>query len=337
MADKTGQGKNKTISDVANELGLSKTTISRAISGKGRIGESTRKRVLDYIQKYNYKPNVIAKGLAQSKTYNIGVVIPDDSNLVELPFFHSCLMGICETAAGLDYDVIVTTVSEGDLSLIQRLIDNRKVDGVILTRTLFHDSAVQYLKTAGIPFVVIGSVEDDEIIQVDSDHVSACFEMTSILLMSGCKSVAFLSGNQDHIVNQKRYEGFVKAYKDKKTTLDKSLVYLGMNSKGLVQRAVDAVLKRNVDCILCSDDNICSMVLAKLNEDGIIVPNDVKVASFYNSAYLANYNPPITAVHIDVKNLGAMAGKRLIDAVSENETIMKTQVAYELFLKKSTM
>ena len=100
--------------------------------------------------------------------------------------------------------------------------------------------------------------------------------------MSGCKSIAFLSGNQEHVVNQNRYEGFLKAYKDKKVTVDKSLIYLGMNSKGLVQRAVDAVVKRGVDCILCSDDNICSMVLGKLNEEGVKVPDDVKVASSYN-------------------------------------------------------
>ena len=67
---------NITISDVAEALGVSKTTVSRAISGKGRIGAATRKRVLEYIQEHDYKPNVIARGLAQSKTFNICVVMP---------------------------------------------------------------------------------------------------------------------------------------------------------------------------------------------------------------------------------------------------------------------
>ena len=69
---------NITISDVAEALGVSKTTVSRAISGKGRIGAATRKRVLEYIQEHDYKPNVIARGLAQSKTFNICVVMPGD-------------------------------------------------------------------------------------------------------------------------------------------------------------------------------------------------------------------------------------------------------------------
>lgn len=76
-----------TISDVAEALGVSKTTVSRAISGKGRIGEATRQKVLAYIEEHDYKPNVIARGLAQSKTFNLCVVMPEDYALVDLPFF----------------------------------------------------------------------------------------------------------------------------------------------------------------------------------------------------------------------------------------------------------
>lgn len=80
-----------TISDVAEALGVSKTTVSRAISGKGRIGEATRQKVLAYIEEHDYKPNVIARGLAQSKTFNLCVVMPEDYALVDLPFFRKSL------------------------------------------------------------------------------------------------------------------------------------------------------------------------------------------------------------------------------------------------------
>lgn len=80
-----------TISDVAEALGVSKTTVSRAISGKGRIGEATRQKVLAYIEEHDYKPNVIARGLAQSKTFNLCVVMPEDYALVDLSFFRKSL------------------------------------------------------------------------------------------------------------------------------------------------------------------------------------------------------------------------------------------------------
>ena len=90
--------KNITITDVAEALGVSKTTVSRAISGKGRIGEETKQKVLAYIEENNYTPNVIAKSLAQSKTYNIGVVLPGNYALMDLPFFQEALLGIQEIA-----------------------------------------------------------------------------------------------------------------------------------------------------------------------------------------------------------------------------------------------
>ena len=95
----TGEAAEKskmTISDVAEALNISKTTVSRAISGKGRIGAKTRRRVLEYIEEHNYKPSVIAKGLAQSKSYNIGWVMPSDYSVVDLPFFQKCLMGLLD-------------------------------------------------------------------------------------------------------------------------------------------------------------------------------------------------------------------------------------------------
>ena len=82
--------RNLTIADVAEALGVSKTTVSRAISGKGRIGVATRDRVLKYIEEHDYKPNVIAKGLAQSKTYNLCVVMPADYAVVDLSFRNVC-------------------------------------------------------------------------------------------------------------------------------------------------------------------------------------------------------------------------------------------------------
>ena len=81
----------KTIQDVAKELGVSTSTVSRAISGKGRIGKETRERVLKYIEENGYYPNAAAQSLAQSKTNNIAIILPEVDTLVEMPFFHTCM------------------------------------------------------------------------------------------------------------------------------------------------------------------------------------------------------------------------------------------------------
>lgn len=334
--NKQSSPKNITIGDIAKDLGLSKTTISRAISGKGRIGAETRQRVQKYILEHNYRPNLVAKGLAQSKTYNIGVILPADANLTEIPFFQSCLMGICEAAASMDYDVLVTTVTDDDISLLKRLIDNQKVDGIVLTRSLVHDLPAQYLKETGIPFVLIGTSEDDDIVQIDSNHEAGCCELTSLVLKSGSERVALLAGNQNHMVNRSRYNGYQKAFIETGMEIDNDLVFLNLNNNILIQKAINTILDRGADCILCSDDFICARVLTHLEEMNIAIPDRIKVASFYNSNNLENHNPPITALNISIKELGVTAGKHLIKIISGETTSHKSIVNYEIVLKRST-
>ena len=99
-----------TIDDIARELGVSKTTVSRAISGKGRIGQATRERVLAFIKEHDYRPNVVARGLAQRKTYNIALLMPKDYVATEFLFFKDCMNGICEVASEYNYDIIISMI-----------------------------------------------------------------------------------------------------------------------------------------------------------------------------------------------------------------------------------
>ena len=96
-----------TIDDIARDLGVSKTTVSRAISGKGRISETTRTRVLDYIQACNYRPSAAAKGLAESRTYNLALVLPKSFIQLDLPYIRQAMNAICEEAFTWDYNILV--------------------------------------------------------------------------------------------------------------------------------------------------------------------------------------------------------------------------------------
>lgn len=333
---KNNNNRKMTIGDIAEELGVSKTTVSRAISGKGRVGQETRNRVLSYIELHDYRPNVIAKGLASSKTFNIAVVLPADSNVVETPFFQGCLMGICEVAASRDYDVVVTTIVANDISLLERIINNKKVDGVILTRLYLHDLSVAYLKKQKIPFLVIGTSDDEDIVQVDNAHALGCQEMTSLLLSSEIKSIALLVGNQEYIVNQLRLQGFLQGCESQKLSSEKTRIYKNVNTKAMIERIVEELIKEKIECIICADDLLCSRVIAILDERGYTVPDNIKVASFYNSNLLESHHPAISTIKIDVKDLGRLAGHKLIDMLQGIQIEKKTLASHEIVLKKST-
>jgi len=215
-----------TIQDVADALGISKTTVSRAISGKGRIGEATRKRVLKYIEEHNYRPSPLAKGLAQSRTYNIGWVIPGDSESKSLPFFQMCMSGVLDVAAAADYDLLISMIYEGNISHLKRVVDNRKLDGLILARTMTEDECIRYLSGTGLPFVVIGSTDEKGVVQVDNDHVKAWAELTSILLMKGVGKLALIGCGDGMVVTKSREEGFRKAFELQNKKVDEDLVFI---------------------------------------------------------------------------------------------------------------
>lgn len=328
--------KNITISDVAEALGVSKTTVSRAISGKGRIGEATRKRVLEYIDKYDYKPNVIAKSLAQSKTFNICVVMPGDYALVDLPFFQEAIMGIQEIAGMMEYDILLCIGSGSDMTSLTRIIQNRKVDGAILLRTMVEDPQVAFLQEKGIPFVTAGSSEYKSVKQIDHDHKSACRELTSILLMRGMKKIAILGGSSDIVVNQTRLSGVKEAYEQFGMDINSDLMFMNLESRAFVEKAVDDAINIGTDCILCMDDGICAQAMRRLRQKHVKVPNEVKVASFYNSSILENNVPTITSLSFDAKELGIKACKNLLHQIEGEETAERTLLPYEVVLKEST-
>lgn len=325
-----------TIGDVAEALGVSKTTVSRAISGKGRIGEETRQRVLSYIETHNYKPNPMAKGLAQSRTYNICWVMPGDSLVTDLPFFQRCMIGLSEVAAAEDYDVLISMVYDNDLSQLNRVVLNHKVDGVVLGRTLVADERIAFLKNSGVPFVVIGSSMVGDVIQIDNDHIAACKELTSILIMKGIKQLALIGGDGNHVVNQTRRQGFEAGLAQQGVPLKPDMIYMNNETNEDVERAVDDALRNGAECIICMDDRICYSVLSKLHKDKIVVPDRVKVASFYNSALLDSNQPAITTLQYDPKELGAVACKTLLDCINGKEVPEKVLLSYEVLLKGST-
>ena len=325
-----------TIDDVADALGVSKTTVSRAISGKGRISESTRKRVTEYIKKNHYRPNIVAKGLANSKTYNIGWVMPRDSSATDLPFFQRCMIGVSEVAAVKDYDILISMVFEHDISQLKRIVKNRKVDGVIVGRTLVKDECVSFLKESNMPFVVIGSSMDNQVIQIDNDHINACRELTSILMMKGIRRFALIGGNANHMVNKIRQRGFEIELEEQGVDSKDWKIYMDCESEKTVEYAVEECLINHIECIMCTDDRICRTVLNKLLEDGVDVPEQIKVASFYNSDILENYQPAITTLQYDPKELGIVACKTLFDYISGKEVQKKVLLGYEVLLKGST-
>ena len=336
MNNNSGNDKTMTIHDVARELGVSASTVSRAISGKGRIGAATRDRILDYIEEHGFYPNAAAQSLAQSKTNNIAIILPEVNTLVDMPFFHTCMYGVEEVAQANDYDIIVVTTNGNDTKPLERLIQNRKVDGMILTRTYENDKYVKFLKQKQIPFVAVGKFPDDDVVQVDHDNVGACKELVTVQFAKGIQNIAYLGSNMDQMVNRCRYQGYEEAYRKGKRKLNQDLVYTDLSNKAMVEKAVEELKKSGVECILCQDDYICDEVVRKLARMGVRIPDQMKVASCHYSRILENYPVTITSLKFNITVLGRRSCQVLLDMIHGKTVPDKTLLDYEIILKEAT-
>lgn len=268
------------LNDTAYALRLSPSTVSRAISGSGRASASTRTRVLEYIKQHDYHPNSIARSLAKSRTFNIGVALPSESFSSEIPFSQAALMGVAQTALGHDYDVIVLSSSDQDLSSLKRLIINRKVNGIVLTRSVSNDPSLAYLQSNGIPFVLIGTTDDASVAQVDADN-AACRELTVRMLSRGVKRPGLICGSSAYTVNQSRRSGFAAGARDAGIRAGDCITVSDVSEKSAIYSAVDRLIASGADCIFCGDDYICSRVLSHIAKPGQPGRSVVRIASFF--------------------------------------------------------
>ena len=324
------------ISQIAEELGVSKTTVSRAISGKGRVSEETRSRVQEYIQKHNYRPNLVARGLAQNKTYNVALVIPRHFQQLDLAFLRRTMGAVYELATQNDYDVLLSMVSDRDTSPLRRLLDNRKIDGAILTRTIANDPLIPLLQEYRLPFVAMGRPMADHVISVDNDQVGGARELVTLLLMKGMQRIAILGGTLLYTVNVSRLEGYRKAHEQMGLPVDERLVFAELESDSQRLNALDKALSLNPDCILCMDEEVALLVMRTLRQKGIAVPGQIKVASLYDSTDLLNLTPQVTAVKYDAFQLGNFAMQQLMNAIDGKPVEQRVELGFQVILRDST-
>ncbi len=325
-----------TIDDIAKALGVSKTTVSRTLSGKGRISESTRQRVLQFVEQHNYRPNAVAQSLAHSKTFNLGLVLPDNYHTNDFSFFQECMKGICEVASENDYDILIAMSGEQSTKQLERIIDNHKVDGIIVSRSIKDSPDIAILKSQNIPFVVIGYSPDPEILHMDNDNQTAARDLTALLITRGIQHPALLGGNESHYVTRSRLRGFTEAIRHSRLSMDDKLIFMNTDDQYSISRAIDEIIVKKSDCILCMDDLICSMAMTCLKDKGIRIPQEIQIASFYDSAILKNNLPAVTSLSFNTRALGSAACTLLLKQLSGGDAKSGILTGYQMIFRDST-
>lgn len=312
------RGPQITIKDIARELGISPSTVSRALKDHPDISLQTRKKVQEFAELNKYKPNAVALSLLQSKTNIIGVIIPE---LVHY-FFSSVISGIEEVAFESGYQVMIFQSNERydrEKAAIQAMMRSR-VDGILisLSKQTTDFSHLENLEKSGTPIVFFDRASDSiPAHKVIIDDLEGAFKVVNHLIQSGCKRIAHLAGPQNLQIGVNRLNGFKKALVDAELPIDPSLVRVCDNYEDALKITRELIdLPVPPDAIFSVNDLTAAGAIQAIKKAGLSVPADIAVAGFTNDRIASMTDPALTSVEQHGYQMGQEAMRLLLKRFS---------------------
>lgn len=339
-----------TIKDIARELGISPSTVSRALKDHPDISVQTKKAVNELADKLNYQPNIVALNLRQKKTNTIGVIIPEIVHF----FFSTVISGIEDVAYTAGYNVILAQSNESyqrELTDMKALFNSR-VDGMLLSisRETTNFDHIESIISKGVPIVFYDRMYNSPTSsKVIVDDYAGSKEAVNHLIQEGCKKIAHLYGVPNLLISKDRLRGYEDALKENKMKVEESLIITcGSGTFEEGKKATQKFLSQSSlpDAIFAGNDPMAMGAMMAIKEKGLKIPQDIAIVGFSNWFFGELMEPSLTTVDQPGFEMGQEAARILIreiemkdkeDFESQSETkVLKTRlVIRNSSLKKS--
>lgn len=310
-----------TIYDVAREANVSMATVSRVVNGNQNVKPATRKKVLEVIERLEYRPNAVARGLASKKTTSVGVIIPDISNNLNAELAR----GIEDIATMYRYNIILANSDqneEKELSLLDTML-GKQVDGIVMMSEEVTDNIQRAVEACPVPIVLAGSISSTEkTASVNIDYYNAAYEAVETLINNGHSRVAFVSGPLQYTVNgQHKLAAYKDALKKANLEINEALIVEGDGSydDGLESWENLSELQQPPTAIFVGNDELAIGLVHGIQDSGKNVPHDIEVISFENSKLARMVRPELTSVVLPLYDIGAVAMRLLTKYMNKEE------------------
>ncbi len=327
---------NITIKDVARELGVSYSSISRALNGKEGVSKATRDKILEAAERMGYQPNDLARGLVNKISKTVGVIIPDINN----PFFGEIVAGITDASSENEYNIFLCVSGwnpETEKEYFNTLLKKR-VDGIIL-KSAGKNEDYDNIKS---PLMIIERYSKfHEYNSVEVDNEMGGYLAAKHLLDCGYKNLAFILGKEDYFASHRRLKGAEKALAEHGMALNKDLVIEGSFSIEGGRQAAKQLFEsgHRIDAVFGMNDLIGMGVLQYCDESNINVPDEVGVIGYDNISYAGLPQIQLTTVHQPKYELGKMLFETLLEEIQHKDSSKPTKKIIlnpELKIRKTT-
>ena len=332
-----------TLKAMAEQLGLSISTVSRALNNHPDISSETRKRVQNLASEVNYIPNIFAKGFRAHKTNILGVVVPNITHY----FTTTLIRGILEEASLRGYRVIVSE-SNNDVAKQTEMLNTMiqfGVDGVLMSiskMTRDIDSILKVMHT--LPLVLLDKASNKiPCTQVVINEEEAAYNAVEHLINIGKKRIAIIKETQFSYNSEKRFAGYLRALKDYNLPIDEKIILTVEDislTQGEQMTNILMSLKEKPDAIFAITDGAAIGAIKTLKKHKVKIPEDIAVVGFSNSLNSTIIEPQLTTVDQPGQKIGATAVKYLIQEIDNPnvELINKTiEVRSNLIIRDSTL
>jgi len=314
--------KDYTIKDIARELNISKSTVSRVLRNCHDVSEDTRVKVCNLVEKLNFEPNSIAKQLKQRKTFIIGVVIPS----LRIPFYSMAICGIQKVASTKGYNVMICQNEDSSDVEAENIISlmKSKVDGLLisLAANTSNFSHVEILKEKKIPIVLFNRVNPQlNLPMVSVNDYKGAYMATEYLISRGNLKIAFISGPSKLKLCQDRLKGYLDCLTHNAYPIRESLIFESNfnSSNGETIAKVMMMLPIKPDAIFCISDSVAFGVLKYLKMNKISVPGDISVMGFTNEPLAEFVEPGLSTVAQPIIEIGENAAHLLLDILEKKK------------------
>ncbi len=315
--------KKVTLKQIAKELDVSISTVSKSLKNSSEISEDTRQKVQAFAKLYNYKPNLIALSLKNRKTKTIGIIIPE----IIHHFFATVISGIEQYANEKGFNVMVCLSDESfDKEVINmELLANGSIDGFIMSLSKetqqkkdFHHIAE--VINQGMPVVMFDRVTNEILCdKVIIDDVHAAFNAVQFLIDKGFKKIGLITTIDYVSVGKLRTDGYIKALKNNNLKFDESLILKVEDIDNCVNE-IELLLKNNtIDAVFAVNELFAVTAIKTAHKLGMKIPKDISIIGFTDGIISKYSSPSITTVSQNGIKMGNKAAKMLIDRLESSE------------------
>ncbi|WP_298468306.1 catabolite control protein A [uncultured Psychrobacillus sp.] len=316
-----------TIYDVAREANVSMATVSRVVNGNQNVKPATRQKVLAVIERLDYRPNAVARGLASKKTKTVGVIIPDISNV----FYAELVRGIEDIATMYRYNIILTNSDQQEEKEVQLLTTllSKQVDGVVMMSDYISEEMLHEMNRSNVPVVLAGTVEhSNSFPSVNIEYREAAIDAVNRLIQNGHNRIAFISGSISSPINRDfKLAGYEEALENAGIDVDEDLI-VGVDNTyddGLIAWEQLRKLESPPTAFFAGSDELAIGLIHGAQDSGLNVPNDIEIISFENSKLARMVRPQLTSVVLPLYDIGAVS-MRLLTKFMNKEKIEEQNV-----------